>query len=63
MNALAVFVLSGLIMKILWRFTDWDYTQIFGHTEFMSFLFSFLYMLVNLGIAVILYKRKIFIKL
>ncbi len=63
MNALAVFVLSGLIMKTLWRFTDWDYTVVFGQTEFMSFLFSFMYMLVNLGAAVVLYCRKIFIKL
>ena len=63
MNALAVFVLSGLIMKTLWRFTDWDYTLVFGQTEFMSFLFSFMYMLVNLGAAVVLYCRKIFIKL
>lgn len=63
MNALAVFVLSGLIMKTLWRFTDWDYTTVFGQTEFMSFLFSFLYMLVNLGIAAVMYRKKIFIKL
>ena len=63
MNALALFVLSGLVSKIIWRFTSWDYSEVFGVSEAMSFLFAILYMLFHLLIAVILYKKKIFIKL
>ena len=63
MNALALFVLSGLIMKIIWRYTSWDYTSVFGVTEGMSFLFSLMYLSVHLVIAVIMYRLKIFIKL
>lgn len=63
MNALALFVLSGLLMKINWRYIDWDYTAVFGSTEFLSLTFALLYMLLHLGIAVIMYKKKIFIKL
>lgn len=63
MNALALFVLSGLLMKIIWRYTDWDYTLIFGRTEFTSLLFAVLYMILHLVIAIVLYRKKIFIKL
>lgn len=63
MNALALFVLSSLNMKIIWRFTSWDYTHVFGVNEGMSLLFSLLYMLFHLLIAVVLYRKKIFIKL
>ena len=63
MNALALFVLSGLLMKINWRYIDWDYTAVFGSTEFLSLVFALLYMLLHLVIAVIMYKKKIFIKL
>ena len=63
MNALAIFVLSGLIMKVIWRYIPWDYTAIFGVNEYMSLLFALLYMLLHLVIAVILYRKKIFIKL
>ena len=63
MNALALFVLSGLIVKVIWRYTSWDYTVVFGVNEQMSLLFAVMYMLLHLGIAVILYKKKIFIKL
>ena len=63
MNALALFVLSGLIMKIIWRYTEWNYTAIFGANEWMSLLFASLYMLLHLAIAVLMYKKKIFIKL
>lgn len=58
MNALALFALSGLLMKIIRRFIEWDYTQVFGANEYMSLLFS-----VHLVVAVIMYKKKIFIKL
>ena len=63
MNALVLFVLSGLLMKMIWRYTGWDYTQIFGGSEFMSLIFALLYMSFHLLIAVVLYRRKIFIKL
>jgi predicted acyltransferase len=63
MNALALFVLSGLAMKVIWRYTDWDYTQVFGVNEGMSLLFAVLYLLPHLLIAIWLYKKKIFIKL
>ena len=63
MNALALFVLSGLIMRIIWRYTEWDYTQVFGVSEGMSLLFAILYLLPHLVIAIILYRAKVFIKL
>ena len=63
MNALALFVLSGLIMKIIWRYTSWDYTAVFGVSEGMSLLFSLIYLTLHLAIASLLYKLKIFIKL
>ena len=63
MNALALFVLSGLLMKIIWRYTGWDYTAVFGTSEFMSLVFALSYMLLHLAVAVILYRKKIFIKL
>lgn len=63
MNALALFVLSGLAMKVIWRYTDWDYTKVFGVNEEMSLLFAVLYLLPHLLIAILLYKKKIFIKL
>lgn len=63
MNALALFALSGLLMKIIRRFIEWDYTQVFGANEYMSLLFSVLYLSVHLVVAVIMYKKKIFIKL
>ena len=63
MNALALFVLSGLIMKVIWRYTEWNYTEVFGVNEYMSLLFAVLYMILHLAIAVLMYKKKIFIKL
>ena len=63
MNALALFVLSGLLMRTIWIYTGWDYTAIFGTSEFMSLVYALMYLTVHLVIAVILYKKKIFIKL
>lgn len=63
MNALALFVLSGLIIRIIRRYVEWDYSAVFGGNEWMSLLFAVLYMLLHLGIAVLMYKKKIFIKL
>lgn len=63
MNALALYVLSGLLMKINWRYIGWDYTSIFGTGEGMSLLFALLYMLFHLAVAVLMYRKKIFIKL
>lgn len=63
MNALALFVLSGLLMKLNWRYFNWDYTSIFGTSECMSLLFALIYMLFHLAVAVLLYRKKIFIRL
>ena len=63
MNALVLFVLSGLIMKIIWRYAEWNYTEVFGVSEGMSLLFALMYLSVHLLIAVFMYKKKIFIKL
>lgn len=63
MNALALYVLSGLLMKCIWRYTDWDYTKVFGTNECMSLLFAVLFMMLHMVLAMILYKKKIFIKL
>ena len=63
MNALALFVLSGLIMKIIWRYTSWDYTAVFGVSEGMSLLFASMYLSVHLVIAMLMYRFRIFIKL
>lgn len=63
MNALILFVLSGLIMEVIWGFTNWDYTAIFGKNEFTSLCFALMYVALHLAIAVVLYRKKIFIKL
>jgi len=63
MNALAIYVLSGLLMKLNWRYLQWDYTVVFGGDEYMSLLFALLYLLLHLVVAVFLYKKRIFIKL
>lgn len=63
MNALALFALSALLMKCIWRFSIWDYTTVFGVSESMSLIFAVLYMLLHMAIAILLYRRKIFIKL
>lgn len=63
MNALAMFVLSALLMKINRLYIGWDYRAIFGGSENMSLLFSLMYVTLHLLIAIILYRKKIFIKL
>lgn len=63
MNALALFVLSGLLMKINWRYIEWDYTAIFGGSEAMSLLFAVAFMLLHMVIAIMMYWKKVFIKL
>lgn len=63
MNALTIFVVSGLLMKVIWRYTSWDYTRIFGTDEYMSLLFALIYLIPHLLLAIFLYRRKIFIKL
>ena len=63
MNALALFLLSGLLMKINWAYIGWDYSAIFGQNEFTSLIFAVLYMALHLVVAIMLYRKKIFIKL
>lgn len=63
MNALALFVMSGLLMKINWRYIGWDYEAVFGTNEYISLLFAVLYLIPHLLMAIYLYKKRIFIKL
>ena len=63
MNALALFVLSGLLWKLNWLYIGWDYGAVFGSTKFLSLCFAVLYMLLHLAIACLLYRKKIFIRL
>ena len=63
MNALALFLLSGLLMKINWAYIGWDYSDIFGQNELTSLAFAVLYMSLHLVVAIMLYRKKIFIKL
>lgn len=63
MNALSMFLLSCFLQKVNSIYIGWDYPAIFGVSENMSLLFAFMYMVFHLGIAMVLYKKKIFIKL
>ena len=63
LNALALFALSGLLMRTIRRIIEWNYTEIFGANEEMSLLFSLLFLSFHLVVAIVLYKKKIFIKL
>lgn len=63
MNPLAMFVFSGVLAKSLSCFLHWDSTILFGANEWTSLLYAVLFMLVHLALAVLLYKKKIFIKL
>lgn len=63
MNALALYALSEVLGRVIRRFIGWDYSEIFGQTESLSLMFALLYLTIHLVIAIILYKRKIFIKL
>lgn len=63
MNALALFALSGLLMRTIRRIIEWNYTELFGANEEMSLLFSILFLSLHLVVAIVLYKKKIFIKL
>ena len=63
MNALALYVSSGLLIKIIWRYSGWDYSAVFGTDEYTSLLFALIYLAFHLLLAMFLYKKKIFIKL
>lgn len=63
MNPLAIYIFSGLLAKSLSAFLHWDSASVFGANEWMSLLYALLFVLVHLVLAVILYRRKIFIKL
>ena len=63
MNALALFVLSGILYRIIWFFIPWDPAATFGQTEFASLCYAVIYLIVHLTVAMILFKKKIFIKL
>ena len=63
MNALSMYLLSCLLSKVIDVYTGWRPSLYFGINENMSLFYAFLYMVLHLIIAVILYRKKIFIKL
>ena len=63
MNPLAIFVLSGILAKSIPGVFGWNYTTVFGSDEWMSLLYAVLFMLLHMAIAMILYKKRIIIKL
>lgn len=62
MNAMAAFVLSGVIAKS-YQFVGWSSAKYFGANEFLSFCYACIFATVIFLILLILYKKKIFIKL
>lgn len=62
MNPLSIFVLAALIQKVVW-WTEWDYGAVFGANEWTSLLYALIFLAVHLLIAMVLYKKKIIIKL
>lgn len=63
MNAIAIYIFAEVVIRAVWHYTDWNPAVLFGADEMMSMLFGVLYMSVNLGVATILYKKRIFIRL
>lgn len=63
MNALALYCLAWVVAVTLSRIVGWDKSVLFGANEYTSLLYSLLFMGVHLIVAVILYRKKIFIKL
>ena len=63
MNPLAIFVLSGILAKTISGIIGWNYPAVFGADEWMSLLYAVLFMFLHMAIAMILYKKKIIIKL
>ncbi|MBQ1842607.1 MAG: DUF1624 domain-containing protein [Bacteroidales bacterium] len=62
MNALAAFVLSGVIAKTF-GWIGWSPSRYFTANEFTSLVYAILFVLVIFSISWILYKKKIVIKL
>lgn len=62
MNALAAFVLSGLIAKTF-NWIGWSPSQYFTANEFTSFIYAILFMLLIFSFQWFFYKKKIVIKL
>lgn len=63
MNPLAIYSLSTLMAIMSGSIIGWDYSAVFGANEWMSLLYSLLFMLFHLCVAVVLYKKNIVIKL
>lgn len=62
MNPLSIFVLAALIQKVVW-WTEWDYGAVFGANEWTSLLYALIFLAIHLAIAMVLYKKKIIIRL
>lgn len=63
MNPLAIYVLSCISAKSIYAIFGWDTSAVFGTNEWMSLLYALLFMLAHMAVAMILYKKKIIIKL
>lgn len=75
MNPLFIFVMAGVLTKLLSRVIKWGDTNvlnwfyrnccvsIFGNNEYASLMYAVVYVCIFLAMAMWLYKKKIFIKL
>ena len=61
-NALMAFVVSGVLAKS-WRFISFSPSEYFGANEFTSLLWAIIFMLIVFCILLVLYRKKIIIKL
>ena len=61
-NALMAFVVSGVLAKS-WRFISFSASEYFGANEFTSLLWAIIFMLIVFSILLVLYRKKIIIKL
>lgn len=61
-NALMAFVVSGVLAKS-WRFISFSLSEYFGANEFTSLVWAIIFMLIVFSILLVLYRKKIIIKL
>ncbi len=63
MNPLALYCLSWVLAVTLTGIIGFDKHAVFGKNEFTSLLYSLLFVSVHLIVGVLLYRKKIFIKI
>ena len=61
-NSLLAFVVSGFLAKS-WRFISFSPSEYFRANEFTSLLWAIIFMLIVISILLVLYRKKIIIKL